>query len=319
MDEQALNDAMASGDLDALDALLDQYDDVEEVDESAQPAAKPTEKVENTATTAAEGEGNSDKTNSDDEATEQERVVLSKDGKHTIPYEVLENARLRAQKLEQENQQLKSITGERDKLQALLEKHGIDLNAEDLDGKTDSELKTLVDDYPEVGKVIAKQAQQIRELEGKLNQHAPAVDPAKSPARQAMESIPELVLWETSDQDRMDYAKAKDAELMSDPLWQSKPVRERFLEAVRRTQSAFGDKPNVQQQEQKQEQQQQRKQEKQGDGLPNSPSELGNSVRETSTKGTPEYYASLSPGELQREMAGMSADAIDKLLSTIDF
>lgn len=319
MDEQALNDAMASGDLDALDALLDQYDDVEEVDESAQPAAKPTEKVENTATTAAEGEGNSDKTNSDDEATEQERVVLSKDGKHTIPYEVLENARLRAQKLEQENQQLKSITGERDKLQALLEKHGIDLNAEDLDGKTDSELNTLVDDYPEVGKVIAKQAQQIRELEGKLNQHAPAVDPAKSPARQAMESIPELVLWETSDQDRMDYAKAKDAELMSDPLWQSKPVRERFLEAVRRTQSAFGDKPNVQQQEQKQEQQQQRKQEKQGDGLPNSPSELGNSVRETSTKGTPEYYASLSPGELQREMAGMSADAIDKLLSTIDF
>lgn len=319
MDEQALNDAMASGDLDALDALLDQYDDVEEVDESAQPAAKPTEKVENTATTAAEGEGNSDKTNSDDEATEQERVVLSKDGKHTIPYEVLENARLRAQKLEQENQQLKSITGERDKLQALLEKHGIDLNAEDLDGKTDSELKTLVDDYPEVGKVIAKQAQQIRELEGKLNQHAPAVDPAKSPARQAMESIPELVLWDTSDQDRMDYAKAKDAELMSDPLWQSKPVRERFLEAVRRTQSAFGDKPNVQQQEQKQEQQQQRKQEKQGDGLPNSPSELGNSVRETSTKGTPEYYASLSPGELQREMAGMSADAIDKLLSTIDF
>jgi hypothetical protein len=97
---------------------------------------------------------------------------------------------------------------------------------------------------------------------------------------------------------------------MSDPIWQDKPVRERFLEAVRRTQSAFGDKPNVQQQ---------RKQEKQGDGLPNSPSELGNSVRETSTKGTPEYYASLSPGELQREMAGMSADAIDKLLSTIDF
>lgn len=44
MDEQALNDAMASGDLDALDALLDQYDDVEEVDESAQPTAKPFEK-----------------------------------------------------------------------------------------------------------------------------------------------------------------------------------------------------------------------------------------------------------------------------------
>ena len=312
MDEQAFNEAMASGDLDALDALLDQFDDVEEVDEVTEPAAKPKEKVESTVTTTAEGEGNSDKTNSDDStAAEPERVVLSKDGKHTIPYEVLENARNRAQKLEQENQQLQAITGERDKLQALLEKHGIDMNAEDLDGKTDDELQELADDFPVVGKVIAKQAQQIRELEGRLNQKQveTAADSAKSAVVQAFESIPELVSWQAGDKDRLEYAVAKDAELMSDPLWQSKPVRERFLEAMRRTQSAFGDK----------EQQQQRKQGKQGDGLPNSPSELGNSVRETSTKGTPEYYASLSPGELQREMAGMSADAIDKLLSTIDF
>lgn len=144
MDEQALNEAMASGDLDALDALLDQFDDVEEVDEVTEPAAKPKEKVESTVTTTAEGEGDSDKTNSDDStAAEPERVVLSKDGKHTIPYEVLENARNRAQKLEQENQQLQAITGERDKLQALLEKHGIDMNAEDLDGKTDDELQEL--------------------------------------------------------------------------------------------------------------------------------------------------------------------------------
>lgn len=317
MDEQALNEAMASGDLDALDALLDQFDDVEEVDEVTEPAAKPKEKVESTVTTTAEGEGNSDKTNSDDStAAEPERVVLSKDGKHTIPYEVLENARNRAQKLEQENQQLQAITGERDKLQALLEKHGIDMNAEDLDGKTDDELQELADDFPVVGKFIAKQAQKIQELEGKLNQQQsePAANSGKTAVVQAFESIPELVSWQAGDKDRLEYAVAKDAELMSDPIWQDKPVRERFLEAVRRTQSAFGDKPSAQSG-----QQQQRKQAKQGDGLPNSPSELGNSVRESSAKGTPEYYASLSPGELQREMAGMSADAIDKLLSTIDF
>ncbi len=50
MDEQALNEAMASGDLDALDALLDQFDDVEEVDEVTEPAAKPKEKVESAVT-----------------------------------------------------------------------------------------------------------------------------------------------------------------------------------------------------------------------------------------------------------------------------
>ena len=317
MDEQAFNEAMASGDLDALDALLDQYDDVEEVDEVTEPAAKPKEKVESTVTTTAEGEGNSDKTNSDDStAAEPERVVLSKDGKHTIPYEVLENARNRAQKLEQENQQLQAITGERDKLQALLEKHGIDMNAEDLDGKTDDELQELADDFPVVGKVIAKQAQKIQELEWKLNQQQSehGANSGKTAVVQAFESIPELVSWQAGDKDRLEYAVAKDAELMSDPIWQDKPVRERFLEAVRRTQSAFGDKPTVQPG-----QQQQRKQAKQGDGLPNSPSELGNSVRESSAKGTPEYYASLSPSELQREMLGMSPDAIDQLLRSIDY
>lgn len=317
MDEQAFNEAMASGDLDALDALLDQFDDVEEVDEVTEPAAKPKEKVESTVTTTAEGEGNSDKTNSDDPtAAEPERVVLSKDGKHTIPYEVLENARNRAQKLEQENRQLQAITGERDKLQALLEKHGIDMNAEDLDGKTDDELQELADDFPVVGKVIAKQAQKIQELEGKLNQQQSehGANSGKTAVVQAFESIPELVSWQAGDKDRLEYAVAKDAELMSDPIWQDKPVRERFLEAVRRTQSAFGDKPSTQPG-----QQQQRKQAKQGDGLPNSPSELGNSVRESSAKGTPEYYASLSPDELQREMLGMSPDAIDQLLRSIDY
>ena len=317
MDEQEFNEAMASGDLDALDALLDQFDDVEEVDEVTEPAAKPKEKVESTVTTTAEGEGDSDKTNSDDStAAEPERVVLSKDGKHTIPYEVLENARNRAQKLEQENQQLQAITGERDKLQALLEKHGIDMNAEDLDGKTDDELQELADDFPVVGKVIAKQAQKIQELEGKLNQQQSehGANSGKTAVVQAFESIPELVSWQAGDKDRLEYAVAKDAELMSDPIWQDKPVRERFLEAVRRTQSAFGDKPSAQPG-----QQQQRKQAKQGDGLPNSPSELGNSVRESSAKGTPEYYASLSPSELQREMLGMSPDAIDQLLRSIDY
>ncbi len=229
---------------------------------------------------------------------------------------MLENARNRAQKLEQENQQLQAITGERDKLQALLEKHGIDMNAEDLDGKTDDELQELADDFPVVGKVIAKQAQKIQELEGKLNQQQsePAANSGKTAVVQAFESIPELVSWQAGDKDRLEYAVAKDAELMSDPIWQDKPVRERFLEAVRRTQSAFGDKPTVQPG-----QQQQRKQTKQADGLPNSPSELGNSVRESSAKGTPEYYASLSPDELQREMLGMSPDAIDQLLRSIDY
>ncbi|MDD2341440.1 MAG: hypothetical protein PHV54_00940 [Tolumonas sp.] len=324
-DEQALNEAMDSGDLDALDKLIEQYEsgdaDADEATTETKPVetVKPDEKVVTTATTAAEGGAVSDATSSEKtNNADQEKVVLSKDGKHTIPYEVLEHARTKAATLEQENQQLKVIQAERDKLQLVLDKHGIDLSTDELDGKTDDELNALVDDFPAVGKVIAKQAEKIRELEGKLNQQAATVDPEKSTARQAFESIPELVLWETSDQDRMDYAKAKDAELMTDPLWQSKPVRERFLEAVRRTASAFGDAVKPEKPETKQDPAQQPQKKAKEDSLPNSPSDIGNSVRETATRGTPEYYAGLSPSQLNAEFSKLSPTEIDKILNSID-
>lgn len=309
MDEQALDVAMASGDLDALDALLDQYENgEEELDASTTP--ETTEKVESTATTAAAEEGDTSSEGNED----GDRVVLSKDGKHTIPYEVLENQRKRAQALEAENQQLKAIAAERDKLQAALDKNGIQLTAEEVEGKTDDELAELMEDFPAIGKVFAKYSNRINELEGRLAEKAQPETNAKNEVMTAFESIPELVSWKEGDQDRLDYAIARDAELMSDPIWQAKPVRERFQEAVRRTQSAFGDKVSQPAQQQKQQ-----KQAAKPDGLPNSPSDLGTSVRETSTKGTPEYYASLSQSELQREMASMTPDAIDKLLQAMDY
>lgn len=309
MDEQALDAAMASGDLDALDALLDQYENgEEELDASTTP--ETTEKVESTATTAAAEEGYTSSEGNED----GDRVVLSKDGKHTIPYEVLENQRKRAQALEAENQQLKAIAAERDKLQAALDKNGIQLTAEEVEGKTDDELAELMEDFPAIGKVFAKYSNRINELEGRLAEKAQPETNAKNEVMTAFESIPELVSWKEGDQDRLDYAIARDAELMSDPIWQAKPVRERFQEAVRRTQSAFGDKVSQPAQQQKQQ-----KQAAKPDGLPNSPSDLGTSVRETSTKGTPEYYASLSQSELQREMASMTPDAIDKLLQAMDY
>lgn len=309
MDEQALDAAMASGDLDALDALLDQYENgEEELDASTTP--ETTEKVESTATTAAAEEGDTSSEGNED----GDRVVLSKDGKHTIPYEVLENQRKRAQALEAENQQLKAIAAERDKLQAALDKNGIQLTAEEVEGKTDDELAELMEDFPAIGKVFSKYSNRINELEGRLAEKAQPETNAKNEVMTAFESIPELVSWKEGDQDRLDYAIARDAELMSDPIWQAKPVRERFQEAVRRTQSAFGDKVSQPAQQQKQQ-----KQAAKPDGLPNSPSDLGTSVRETSTKGTPEYYASLSQSELQREMASMTPDAIDKLLQAMDY
>lgn len=322
MDEQALNEAMASGNVDALDKLLEQYESGDAVGDKAitetKPGetTKPDEKVVTTATTAAEGDVVSDTTSTgktDD--TDPEKVVLSKDGKHTIPYEVLEHARTKAATLEQENQQLKVVQAERDKLQAVLDKHGINLDADKAEGMSDEELASLSEDFPSVGKAFSRLIGEIDALKKSQSQDDTPEATGKSAARLALESIPELVLWEKNDQDRMDYAKSKDVELMADPLWQSKPVRERFLEAVRRTSSAFGDVKDPVKPEDKPTQAQQPAKKAKEDSLPNSPSDIGNSVRETATRGTPEYYAGLSTSQIQAEMSGMSTEDIEKLLN----
>lgn len=323
MDEQALNEAMASGDLDALDELLEQYesDDVvaDKTTTETKPVetVKPDEKVVTTATTAAEGETVSDTTSSEKtDNADQEKVVLSKDGKHTIPYEVLEHARTKAAVLEQENQQLKVIQAERDRLQAALDKHGINLDADKAEGLSDDEMAALSEDFPSVGKAFNRLIGEINTL--KQSQAVAPVNDSRSEVQVAFDSIPELVSWKSGDQDRLDYAVAKDAELMADPLWQSKPVRERFLEAVRRTASAFGDVVKPEKPETKQDPTQQPQKKAKEDSLPNSPSDIGNSVRETATRGTPEYYAGLSPSQLNAEFSKLRPAEIDKILNSID-
>lgn len=323
MDEQALNEAMASGDLDALDKLLEQYESGDVVVDKATTETKPVEtvkpdeKVVTTATTAAEGETVSDATSSEKtNNADQEKVVLSKDGKHTIPYEVLEHARTKAAALEQENQQLKVIQAERDKLQAALDKHGINLDADKAEWLSDDELAALSEDIPSVGKAFNRLIGEINAL--KQSQASVQVSDGRSEVQIAFDSIPELVSWKAGDQDRLDYAVAKDVELMADPLWQSKPVRERFLEAVRRTASAFGDVVKPEKPETKQDPAQQPQKKAKEDSLPNSPSDIGNSVRETATRGTPEYYAGLSPSQLNAEFSKLSPTEIDKILNSID-
>ena len=323
MDESALNQAMQTGDLAALEKLLGDYETLE-IDDNL-PATgsdpKPTEptpatstgKVEPTATTAAGEAGTEAKP---EPAPEGEKVVLSKDGKHTIPYEVLENQRARARALEQENQQLRTIQAERDKLQALLDKHQIDINADNLENLTDEALAEIADEFPLVGKGFNRLFAEINQLKQTVAKTTAPVDPGVSDVRKVFNSVPELVAWEAGDPDRLDYAIAKDKELMADPLWAEKPVRDRFLEAVRRTTSAFGDvvpaktepasKPDP-------------VKTKETDTLPNSPSEIGNGLRESATRGTPEYYANLSTSQLQTEMARMSSAELDRLLSSIDF
>lgn len=330
--EEQINAAMAVGDLDSLDKLIEQaesgepnHEDQSKSSEAEISAGKKVEASGTTPETGTEQENaSSDNTaTNENDANGSVKEIASKDGKHTIPYEVLDNARKNAQELRGQVESLKGVEAERDKLKAILEKNGIDINASQVDKATDEELAELANDFPVVGKQISKLLNEIAEL--KANAAKPSVvqtsEPTVEDVNKAFETIPELVKWRDTapDQDRLEYAILKDAELVKDPMWASKPLTERFAEAVRRTQSAFGDDVTVGKQQSgsasKPTQTPNQNQKKPEDsGLPNSPSELGNGVREVATKGTPEYYASLSSADLAKEFERLPQAEIDRIV-----
>ncbi|WP_393936664.1 hypothetical protein [Aeromonas rivipollensis] len=236
-------------------------------------------------------------------ATEPEKVILAKSGQHTIPYEVLEQARNEAKQLREQLAQSQQAQVERDKLQALMEKHGINPDV-DPDDISQEELDQLAQDYPDLGKSIAAIARKLQKLEP---QAAPQqVQPTTNPVQAALQAVPDLMNWREKDQDRFDFAIIVDEKLQADPAWQGKSLDERFAEAARRTKLAFGDEvipptkaPG-------------KEADKPADFIPSSPSALGQTHHAAPTG--VERFGAMSQAELIGEMGAMTDAQMEALL-----
>ncbi len=245
----------------------------------------------------------------EEQANAPEKVVMAKNGQHTIPYEVLEQARNEAKQLREQLTQAQQAQAERDKLQALLERNGIDPSV-DPDYISQEELEQLAQDYPDLGKSIATIARKLQKLEP---QAAPQqVQPSANPARDAMQTIPDLVAWSNSDQDRFDMALAIDERLQADPAWSNKPLTERFTEVARRTKLAFGDEVDTPPTKAPG-----KAAEKPADHIPSSPSELGQTHHAPATG--VERYGAMSQAELVGEFGSMSEAQIEAVLEQSGF
>lgn len=234
----------------------------------------------------------------EEQASAPEKVVMAKNGQHTIPYEVLEQARNEAKQLREQLAQSQQAQVERDKLQALLEKNGIDPSV-DPDDISQEELEQLAQDYPDLGKSIAAIARKLQKLE------QPA-QPAINPVQAALQAVPDLVSWREKDQDRFDFAIIVDEKLQADPAWQGKSLDERFAEAARRTKLAFGDEvipptkaPG-------------KEADKPADFIPSSPSALGQTHHAAPTG--VERFGAMSQTELIGEMGAMTDAQMEALL-----
>ena len=280
------------------DAELDDGTATEQTDVDPAPSAGEVAAGIEQANTEQGGEG----------ATEPEKVILAKSGQHTIPYEVLEQSRNEVKVLREQLAASQQAQAERDKLQALMEKHGINPDV-DPDDISQEELAQLAQDYPDLGKSIAAIASKLQRLE---QQAAPQQVPlAINPVQAALQAVPDLMNWREKDQDRFDFAIIVDEKLQADPAWQGKSLDERFAEAARRTKLAFGDEviPPAKAPS--------KEAEKPTDFIPSSPSALGQTHHAAPTG--VERFGTMSQTELIGEMGAMTDAQMEALLEQAGF
>lgn len=275
------------------DSELDDGTGTEQTDVQPAPSAGEVAAGNEQGSTEQGGEG----------VAEPEKVILAKSGQHTIPYEVLEQARNEVKVLREQLAASQQAQAERDKLQALMEKHGINPDV-DPDDISQEELAQLAQDYPDLGKSIAAIARKLQKLEPQV---APQqVQPTLNPVQAALQAVPDLVSWREKDQDRFDFAIIVDEKLQADPAWQGKSLDERFAEAARRTKLAFGDEviPPTKAPS--------KEAEKPADFIPSSPSALGQTHHAAPTG--VERFGAMSQTELIGEMGAMTDAQMDALL-----
>ena len=276
------------------DAELDDGTATEQTDVDPAPSAGEVAAGNEQGSTEQGGEG----------VAEPEKVILAKSGKHTIPYEVLEQARNEAKQLREQLAKSQQAQAERDKLAAVLEQNGIELDTSDPDSIDVAAIEELAQDYPDLGKPLAAIARKLQKLE------QPA-QPAINLVQAALQAVPDLVSWREKDQDRFDFAIIVDEKLQADPAWQGKSLDERFAEAARRTKLAFGDEviPPAKAPS--------KEAEKPTDFIPSSPSALGQTHHAAPTG--VERFGTMSQTELIGEMGAMTDAQMEALLEQAGF
>lgn len=189
--------------------------------------------------------------------------VLTRDGKHVIPYNVLENARRknqeaeeRLQAMEEENRRLREQAQQTETKQnatqdqldeakreraAVLDQHGIE--QQDLPTKPDGTLdvESLRDEYPEEmvnvlvahNNMVQRLSQQVESLQQDRQQQAQREQQiVRESIQDSIDATPELAEIQAEGGRRWNMAVATDADLREDPDWGEQPMRLRFQEVV---------------------------------------------------------------------------------------
>ena len=181
--------------------------------------------------------------------------VATKDGKHVIPYSVLQGVRDRAARAEQLAKDAADRIAE---LEAQVKSGNQEANqgdhartnppTTDADELSTDDLEALKEDFPTVYKAIMSAQATARALEARLN---PVVDTiqqgvdARARTEQevvqdAIDSVPKMAHIQASDPATWKLAKDLDAALRTQDHWQGKPLSERFAKVIELVEMSSG-------------------------------------------------------------------------------
>jgi hypothetical protein len=177
---------------------------------------------------------------------EQPKVVgvASKDGTKVLPYAALQAERREARK----------ARGTADRLASELEdarRQIEDLKAgkkpeADTEALSDEDLARIVEDFPQLAKVVkvAQAAQrELADLKGKSTPKEPdkaaTEEVTDDPIQDAIDQVPLLVEWQHGDPEKFGRAVEIDKALENSPKWKGKPLEERFSYVAKQVAAEF--------------------------------------------------------------------------------
>lgn len=158
--------------------------------------------------------------------------VLSKDGARVLPYGALQAARRDARRAESRAERAeRELQEARQQIENLKSGKATPAGEE----LTEEEVAAAERDFPEHGKKLRAAFDRIQELEKHRPKDEPAGDddPAEDPVQEAIDQVPLLLEWQTSDAELFARAQEVDAVLAKSPKWKDKSAVERFTEVAR--------------------------------------------------------------------------------------
>lgn len=186
-----------------------------------------------------------DEPKADELPEEKAEGVAAKDGKHIIPFEVLERERSRAAELERIAQDQAA------QIEALMQQANGKPNTGETEGVTvltDEQLADISSDLPEIAAIFKAQQAQLKQLSESVQtlsaereaRDAEMARTSVNEVQNAIDSNPTLSYLQGQDEKTWERAVQIDMALRSDSEWQSKPIAERFAKVAELYEVAFG-------------------------------------------------------------------------------